>query len=99
MAGETDLQQTVERLAIEVDTHNAEIIGLAAIIANLPGVIDVPRNALDATIEGECQHRGRQARDKACAFAHGILEAAREKSGPGISASQDVHLRGYRRGR
>ena len=98
MAGERDLEQIVERLTSESETHTGQIIGLAAIIANLPGIMDVPRDALDATIEDKCQGRGRQVRDTAGAFAHGILQSDREKFAPGVSGAQEVHVRGYRRG-
>ena len=63
--------------AVGFDTSNAQIIGLAAVIANIPGVKDIQTHAVDAAIEGMCHDLGTQVRGTASEFAHGILQAAR----------------------
>ena len=82
MTSETRVQD-----AAGLDTSNAQIIGLAAIIANLPGVKDVQAHAVDAAIEGMCHDLGTQVRATASEFAHGILQAARSHFRPGVSSS------------
>ena len=79
MTSETDVRQ-----ATGSDTQNAQIIGLAAIIANVPGVSDVEAHAVDAAIEGACHELDPQVRDMASEFAHGILQAARSKFSTGV---------------
>ena len=73
--------------AARFDPSNAQIIGLAAIIANLPGVKDVPNHAVDAAIEGMCHDLGTQVRGTASEFAHGILRAARSHYTQGLQSS------------
>jgi len=82
MTSETRIQD-----AAGFDTSNAQIIGLAAIIANLPGVKDVQAHAVDAAIEGMCHDLGKQVRGAASEFAHDILQAARSHFTPGGQSS------------
>ncbi len=69
------------------DTSNAQIIGLAAVIANLPGAKDIQAHAVDAAIEGMCHDLGTQVRGTASEFAHGILQAAHTHFTPGVYGS------------
>ena len=90
MTSETNVQQAAE--------SNAQIIGLAAIVANLPGVSDVQAHAVDATIEGACHKLDPQVRDTASKFAHEILQIARTHFTPGVFGYQGVTVRGGHRG-
>lgn len=94
MTSETNVQQITE-----LDTPNAQIIGLAAIIANLPGIRGVQAHAVDAAIEGMCHDLGPQVRGTACEYAHGILQSARTHLTPGVySNTRGVTVRGGERG-
>ena len=93
MASKTNIQE-----ATGSDAQNAQIIGLTAIIANLPGVSDVKAHAVDAAIEGACHELEPKVRDTASEFAHGILQAARRNFKPGFSRHQGVTVRGAHRG-
>ena len=90
MTSETNVQQAAEL--------KAQIIGLAAIISNLPGVSDVQAHAVDATIEGACNELDSQVRDTASKFAHEILQSARTHFTPGVLSHQGVTVRGGHRG-
>ena len=86
--------------ATGLDTQNAQIIGLAAIIANLPGLSDVKAHAVDTAIEGACHELNSQVGDTATKFAHDILLAARTHFTPGVFSNQGhmVTVRGGHRG-
>ncbi len=98
MASEADMEDTLQELAAASATHQAQLIGLAAVIAHLPWVSRIDRALVDAAIEDQCRQRGREDRDTARTFAHSILQAARETTEPGPYGTQEAHLRGYQRG-
>ena len=98
MTSETDREDSFRELAAASATRQAQIIGLAAVVAHLPGVGRIDRALVDAAIEDQCRQRGQEHRDTACAFAHSILQAARETAEPGTFGTQEVHIRGYQRG-
>ncbi len=98
MASEADMEDTLRELAAASASHQAQLIGLAAVIAHLPGVSRIDRALVDAAIEDQCRQRGQEDRDTARTFAHSILQAARETTKPGTYGTQETHLRGYQRG-
>ncbi len=98
MTSEADMEDALRVLTAASATHQAQLIGLAAVIAHLPGVSRIDRGLVDAAIEDQCRHRGREHRDTACTFAHSILQAARETAAPGTYGTEEVHRRGYERG-
>ncbi len=98
MVSKADMQDALQVLAAASATHQAQLIGLAAVIAHLPGVSRINRALVDAAIEDQCRQRGREDRDTARAFAHSILQSARETTKPGTYGKQEAHLRGYQRG-
>ncbi len=98
MASKADMEDTLRELAAASATHQAQLIGLAAVVAHLPGVSRINRALVDAAIEDQCRQRGQENRDTARTFAHSILQAARETTEPGTYGTQEAHLRGYRRG-
>jgi hypothetical protein len=98
MTSNTDVKQTMQQLATASDAASAQIIGLAAIIAHLPGVSQLQDNAVDAAIEHACRHLGRQVDDRASEFAHSILRTAREFSTSAVASPHEEHMRGYERG-
>ena len=98
MTSEADVGDALRELAAASATHQAQLIGLAAVVAHLPGVGGIDRAFVDAAIEDQCRQRGREHRDTACAFAHSILQAARETAELGTYGTQEGHIRGYQRG-
>ncbi len=98
MTSEADMEDTLRELAAASATHQAQLIGLAAVIAHLPGVGRIDRALVDAAIEDQCRQRSRKTRDTACTFAHGILQAATVTAEPGTSGTREAHIRGYQRG-
>ena len=99
MTSDLDSTAALRELEAAAATQQAQLIGLAAIIERLPGVKMVDRALVDAAIEDHCHHLGREVRDKACSFANGILQAARDTADePGSFGSQEAHMRGYQRG-
>ncbi len=98
MTSEADMEDTLRELAAASATHQAQLIGLAAVIAHWPGISRIDRALVDAAIEDQSRQRGQEDRDTARTFAHSILQAARETTEPGTYGTQEAHLRGYRRG-
>ncbi len=98
MTSEADMGDTLRELAAASVTYQAQLIGLAAVIAHLPGVSGIDRALVDAAIEDQCRQQGLEDRDTARTFAHSILQAARETTEPGTYGTQEAHLRGYQRG-
>ena len=98
MLSKADMQDALQVLAADSATHRAQLIGLAAVIAHLPGVSTIDRGLVDAAIEDECRHRSREDRDTAHTFAHSILQTARETAATGVYGAQEAHMRGYQRG-
>ncbi len=98
MTSEADMENTLRELAAASATHQAQLIGLAAVIAHLPGISRIDRALVDSAIEDQCRQRGQEDRDTARTFAHSILQAARETTEPGTYGTQETHLRGYQRG-
>lgn len=98
MTSQADMADALQAVAAASATNQAEIIGLAAVVAHLPGVSRIDRALVDAAIEDHCRSRNREDRDTARRFAHGILQAARETTGPGTYGAQEPHMRGYHRG-
>ena len=98
MASEADMEDTLRELAAASTTHRAQLIGLAAVVAHLPGVSRIDRALVDAAIEDQCRQLDQENRDTAHTFAHSILQAARETIEPGTYGTQEAHLRGYQRG-
>ena len=98
MTSEADMEDTLRELAAASATHQAQLIGLAAVIAHLPGISRIDRALVDAAIEDQSRQRGQEDRDTARTFAHSILQAARETTEPGTYGTQEAHLRGYQRG-
>lgn len=98
MISKTDLQQPIQDLFTATNQHDAQIVGLAAILANLPMVSEIPTQALDAAIEDESKELDRTTRDAASSFAHGILQAARERFSPGVATHPEMLVRGATRG-
>ncbi len=98
MTSEADMENTLRELAAASATHQAQLIGLAAVIAHVPGISRIDRALVDAAIEDRCRQRGREDWDTARTFAHSILQAARETNEPGTYGTQEAHLRGYQRG-
>ncbi len=98
MTSEADMENTLRELAAASATHQAQLIGLAAVIGHLPGISRIDRALVDAAIEDQCRQQGQEDRDMARTFAHSILQAARETTEPGTYGTQETHLRGYQRG-
>ena len=98
MTSEADMEDALRELAAASATHQAQLIGLAAVIAHLPGVGRIDRAVVDAAIEDQCRQRGREYRDTASTFAHGILQAATVTAEPGTYSTEKGHVRGYQRG-
>ena len=98
MTSEADMEDTLRELTAASTTFQAQLIGLAAVVAHLPGVSRIDRALVDAAIEDHCRRRGQEDRDTARTFAHAILQAARETTEPGTYGMQEAHLRGYQRG-
>ncbi len=78
MTSEADMEDKLRQLAAVSATHQAQLIGLAAVIARLPGISRIDRALVDAAIEDQCRQRGLEDRDTARTFAHSILQAASE---------------------
>ncbi len=98
MTSEADMEDTLRELAAVSATHQAQLIGQAAVIARLPGISRIDRALGDAAIEDQCRQRGLEERDTACTFAHSILRAATETAEPRTSGTREAHMRGYQRG-
>ena len=98
MTSEADMEDALRELTAASAAHQAQLIGLAAIVAHLPGVSGVDRALVDAAIEDQCRQQGREYRDTACNFAHSILQAARETAEPGTQSAPEARMRGYQRG-
>ena len=90
MTSEADMEDTLRELAAASVTYQAQLIGLAAVIAHLPGVSGIERALVDSAIEDQCRQRGQEDRDMARTFAHSILQAARETTEPGTYARLSV---------
>ena len=98
MTSDLDRTAGLRELAAASAAQQAQLIGLAAVIERMPGVGRVDRALVDAAIEDRCHHLGREVRDKACSFAHSILQAARDSDAPATAGTQEAQMRGYQRG-
>ena len=98
MTNETDMEDTLRELAATSATHQAQLIGLAAVIAHMPGISRIDRALVDSAIEDQCRQRGQEDLNTARTFSHSILQAARETTEPGTYGTHEAHLRGYQRG-
>ena len=98
MMSEADMQDTLRELAAASAMHQAQIIGLAAVIAHLPGISRIDRALVDAEIQGQCRQQGRGDQNTALTFAHSILQTLSETTEPGTYGTQETHMRGYHRG-
>ena len=62
MASEADMEDTLRELAAASTTHRAQLIGLAAVVAHLPGVSRIDRALVDAAIEDQCRQLDQENR-------------------------------------
>ncbi len=98
MTSEADMEDALRDLAAASATHQAQLIGLAAVIAHLPGISRIDRALVVSAIEDQCRQRGHEDRALARTCAHSILLAARATTEPGTYGTPGTHLRGYQRG-
>ncbi len=98
MTSEADMQDTLRELATASATHQAQLIGLAVVVAHLPGIGRIDRALVDAAIQGQCRQQGQGDQGTALTFAHSILQTVRETTETGTYGTQEAHMRGYQRG-